>query len=173
MAKPRLNETKDRTTAISMFVSAALGVAGLIAGLATAYKTSQVDQRTRTTRVESGWVGSNFLGDDCVNRWVPWQHPVSASTSYVGVRRRIVFRQPFDNTPQITPSLKLVNIRSSVDALYRIVEFKQDSAYPPARLYREPEVLVRIRSKMTEGFPGSFSGPFYQFGKAQGTWWRP
>jgi hypothetical protein len=107
--------------------------------LALSSRTQGTVAQADASRVEIAELPSNSNAGDQQNPWRAWQDPVSATTLYVGVRRRVEFKRPFTNIPRVGTALGVVNVYPMNERLMElgfVLPKEPPSSDPVALSYR-------------------------------------
>ena len=110
-------KVSDKLTATSIAATFLVSVLSLVLSKKTERAVTGVESRVSHGRVEIDTITSNSDEGDASNPWRIWQQAVSTETMYVGLKRRIQFKQPFDAIPRVATAFGLINVYPVGDRL--------------------------------------------------------
>lgn len=107
----------DRLKAASILVTFLVSVLSVLVGIYAHDVSSGLATAVEADRVEADHIITNSNASDYANPWAPWEEPVTPTTIFVGIQRKVLFKQPFSTTPTVSTSFSLVDIKPTAQML--------------------------------------------------------
>jgi hypothetical protein len=125
---------QNQISAISIAVTFVIAIVSLLWNARIQRQTAQTSNVLEMTRVENGEVISNSNGSDFKNPWRQWEESVSDTTVYLGIERFVNFDRHFENPPDVTLGLSLIDL-SPMDVVLSRVNFKPQDPLMAERIH--------------------------------------
>lgn len=136
----------DKLTAASILATFVVS----ILSLALSNRTRGAVSDVRESRVEIDSLPSNSNAGDLGNPWTSWEEPVSPTTLYIGIKRRVEFKREFAAPPRVSTALGVINLYPVADRLQELGFKPPDggsSSEPVPLSYESAKAPVAIRLK--------------------------
>ncbi len=125
---------QNQISAISIAVTFVIAIVSLLWNARIQKQTAQTSNVLDMTRVENGEVISNSNGGDFKNPWRQWEESVSDTTVYLGIERFVNFERHFENPPDVTLGLILIDL-SPMDIVLSRLNFKPQDPIMAERVH--------------------------------------
>jgi hypothetical protein len=97
--------------AASILATLLVSLLSIMVGFSAHKKASDNTETIESTRVETGAVITNSNEIDYTNPWLLWEESVTPTTTYIGVKRNVHFKRPFNGTPSVSTAFSLIDIQ--------------------------------------------------------------